>query len=150
MSKQYIIAFIFLILILATAFAGLFIGQSALQSDKIQSRKHSAMWHQKFHDRLKISDVQELKLKAIEERFYRKRKALEQKIKLANTELAKAIKTDKSLSRNVQEATNKIHQAMGELQKATLEHLFEMRPILTDQQNRILEQMVTDALEDQQ
>lgn len=150
MSKRYFIAFAFLLLFLATAFAGLFIGQNALRSDSAESRRHSAVWHQKFHDRLKISHLQELKLEVIEERFYLKRKALEGKIKLANIELAKAIKTDKSLSPSVQEATNKIHQAMGELQKATLEHLFEMRPILTDEQNRILEQMVTDALEDQQ
>ena len=93
--------------------------------------------------------MQDLKLSPIEEKFISKRKALERQIGLANKELAEAIKKDKSLSLNVEKATSKIHQVMGELQRVTLEHLFEMRPILTDEQNRKLEQMITDALEAQ-
>ena len=61
-------------------------------------------------------------------------------------ELANNIGEDRSYSENVQKSVDKIHKAMGGLQKLTLEHLFEMRPILSDEQNQKLEQMITDAL----
>lgn len=149
MRKRYLIALIFLLIFSVTAFSGLYIGQNVLHFNNTVSENSTRHWHQIFHEKLEITEVQSLKLSPIEEKFETKRKALERQIELANKELAEAIKKDKSLSLNVEKATSKIHQAMGELQKVTLEHLFEMQPILTDQQNRKLEQMITDALEAQ-
>ena len=106
----------------------------------------AAGWHNILHDRLNITAEQDNQLVDIEKRYRQRRMYLEEQMRLANMELAEAIKADKSMSPKVQEATDKIHHAMGELQKATLEHLFEMRPILTDAQNQKLEQMITDAL----
>lgn len=149
MRRRYLIALIFLSIFTATAYAGLYIGQRILHFKDTNSEKSTKRWHQILHENLEITEVQDLKLSPIEEKFISKRKALERQIGLANKELAEAIKKDKSLSLNVEKATSKIHQVMGELQRVTLEHLFEMRPILTDEQNRKLEQMITDALEAQ-
>ncbi|MBO6548531.1 MAG: periplasmic heavy metal sensor [Rhizobiales bacterium] len=147
MKKRYFNAIIFLLLFLVTAFTGLYIGQNYLHFETRGRDAHSGHWHQKFHEKLNITSDQAKKLLKIEDSFSNKRKALEKRIYLANRELAQAIKKDKNFSLQVQQATNKIHEAMGELQKATLQHFFEMRPILTENQNLKLEKMVSDALE---
>lgn len=149
MSKRYLTAVVFLLIFLVIAFTGLYIGQNILYYNHQENKTHSTHWHLKFHHKLKLTKVQMSKLSEIEEEFSLKRKALEQKIQSANKDLAAAIKSDKAFSIKVQEATNQIHQAMGELQKETLQHLFKMQPILTDEQNRKLEQLITDALEAQ-
>lgn len=148
MKKRYINASVFLLILLSAAFGGLYIGQHFIG----QPRDHhadSGGWHQILHDKLHITPEQDAKLEEIEKRYRQRRQYLEEHLRLANMELADAIKADKAYSTRVQAATDKIHMAMGELQKATLEHLFEMRPILTDEQNLKLEQMVTDALYEQ-
>jgi len=146
MKKRYINATIFMLVVLATAFGGVYLGQSVMQDNHANHNSDSANWHQLLHNKLQITSEQDEKLAVIEKNYRQQRKYLEEQMRLANMELAEAIKADKSFSPNVQAATDKIHHAMGGLQKATLEHLFEMRPILTDEQNQKLEQMVTDAL----
>ena len=67
---------------------------------------------------------------------------------VANMELADAISRDKSYSKDVQNSVDKIHNAMGEMQKTTLEHLFEMQNILDEKQNEKLIDMITNSLYD--
>lgn len=148
MRKRYVNAAVFLLIVLATAFGGLYLGQHFINPPHVHNRD-SGSWHQVLHDKLHITPEQDAKLADIEKSYRQRRQYLEEQMQLANMELAEAIKADKSFSPRVQAATDKIHHAMGELQKATLEHLFEMRPVLTDEQNRKLEQMVTDALYEQ-
>ena len=142
MKKRYISATIFLLFVLITAFCGIYLGQNI----PINRNSDSANWHQLLHDKLHITDAQDAKLDILERKYSQKKQYLEEQMRLANMELAEAIKADKSFSPKVQEATDKIHHAMGGLQKTTLEHLFEMRPILNDEQNQKLERMITDAL----
>ena len=148
MKKRHTAAAVFVLILLTAAFGGLYIGQHFIG----QPRDHhadSAGWHRILHEKLHITADQAAKLSDVEKRYQQRRQYLEEHLRLANMELADAIKADKAYSPRVEAATDKIHMAMGELQKATLEHLFEMRPILTDEQNRKLEQMVTDALYEQ-
>lgn len=147
MIQRYFTAILFLVLFLTTAFAGLYIGQSYLHSDTGQHGTHGDHWHNMFHERLQITKAQEQQLLVIENRFHAQRTALENEIYRANQQLSTAIRKDKAFSPQVQEATNKIHKTMGELQNATIKHYFQMRPVLTDEQNLKLEKMVTDALE---
>lgn len=148
MKKRYINASVFLLILLSAAFGGLYLGQHFMNPPHMHTRD-SGGWHQLLHDKLHITPEQDTKLEKIEKHYRQRRQYLEEHLRLANMELADAIKADKAYSPRVQAATDKIHMAMGELQKSTLEHLFEMRPILTDEQNRKLEQMVTDALYEQ-
>lgn len=150
MNRRYINATLFIVIVLAVAFGGLYLGQHFMQRPHEHHARDSGSWHHVLHDKLHITQEQEAKLVDIEKRYLQRRQYLEEQMRLANMELADAIKADKSFSPKVQAATDKIHHAMGELQKSTLEHLFEMRPILTDEQNRKLEQMVTDALYENQ
>lgn len=145
MKRRYINATAFIVVVLAVGFGSLYLGQHFMTMPHVHTRDSSG-WHQVLHEKLHITPEQDAKLDDIEKRYRQRRQYLEEQMRLANMELAEAIKADKAFSPRVQAATDKIHHAMGELQKATLEHLFEMRPILTDEQNRKLEQMVTDAL----
>jgi len=146
MKKRYINATAFILILLLVAFGGQYVGKHFMHSHEHEHHANSSDWHQALHDHLDITPKQYEKLEETESRYRQRRLYLEEKMRLANMELAEAIKADKSMSSRVQEATDKIHHAMGELQKTTLEHLFEMRPILTDEQNKKLEQMVTNAL----
>ncbi|MEO8353541.1 MAG: hypothetical protein ABI680_17570, partial [Chthoniobacteraceae bacterium] len=53
---------------------------------------------------------------------------------------------DRSDSERVKAAVARIHQAQGELQNATLQHIFEMQPVLTPQQYEKLLQSTAEAL----
>jgi len=146
MKKRYINAIIFIIIIILTSFGGLYIGQSLIHREPINQNSNSVNWHKTLHHKLKITSKQDRELSELEKKYFDKRQSLEKQMENANLELSQAISQDKYFSPKVQEATDKIHHAMGDLQKITLEHLFEMKPILTKEQNLKLEQMITDAL----
>lgn len=102
--------------------------------------------HQWLHEQLNITAEQDKKLVPIEETFAERKKTLEAEIHQANTELAAAINEDGNYSGRVQQSVDRIHTAMGELQKVTLEHLFEMHSVLTPEQRKKLNSLTTDAL----
>lgn len=102
--------------------------------------------HQWLHEQLHITAEQDVKLAPIEKKFSNQKKALEEAIIDANHELAAAISKDGNYSPRVKQAVEKIHMAQGELQKATLEHLFEMHGVLTPEQRKKLNSLTTDAL----
>jgi endonuclease III-like uncharacterized protein len=93
-----------------------------------------------------LNAQQDKKLAVIEKDFRRQRALYEEQMKLANMELAEAIKGSGYYSPQVQEAVDKIHGAMGELQKLTLQHLADMQGILSEKQNRQLEEKVVEQL----
>ena len=102
--------------------------------------------HQWLHEQLNLTAEQDNKLEPIEAKFAQRKKALEYEIHQANSELAKAINEDGNYSSRVKQSVDKIHHAMGELQKVTLEHLFEMHSVLTPVQRKKLNSLTTDAL----
>ncbi|NBX03543.1 MAG: periplasmic heavy metal sensor [Alphaproteobacteria bacterium] len=102
--------------------------------------------HNWLHEQLQITAEQDKKLAPIEQKFTAKKNDVETKIAEANRELALAINEDVDYSVRVKQAAQKIHVAQGELQKATLEHLFEMRAVLTPEQKKKLNTLTTDAL----
>ena len=102
--------------------------------------------HQSLHKELNLSAEQDKKLAVIEQRFAKRRIQLEAAISEANAELAQALLADKHYSDQVTAAVDKIHHAQVELQKASLEHLFEMQAALTPEQSEKLNRMAADAL----
>jgi Spy/CpxP family protein refolding chaperone len=102
--------------------------------------------HDFLHKELNISDDQDRQLKDVEQRFADRKIVLEGTIREANAELGKAIVEDKHYSDRVKAAVNRIHAAQGELQKATLEHFFDMQQALTQEQAAKLNHMAADAL----
>ena len=90
--------------------------------------------HEWIHRELNISTAQDQALTAVEDRYAQRRRELTTVIRQANQELARVIVEDRGYSPRVTAAIEKIHHAQGELQKATLEHVFEMHPALTPEQ----------------
>ena len=103
--------------------------------------------HQWVHRELQLTFEQDQTLHAIEQRYAARRDELKTAIRQANAELARAIREDRADSPKVSAAVDKIHQAQGELQKITLEHVFEMRQALSPAQYDKLLNLTATALE---
>lgn len=102
--------------------------------------------HVWIHTQLGINAEQDKELEPIEQRFEEKKKHYSELMRIANSELAQAILEDRADSPRVRAAVERIHHAMGELQNATLQHIFEMKPVLTTQQYDKLLQLTAEAL----
>ena len=102
--------------------------------------------HAWIHTQLGITAAQEKALEPIEQRYAEQRKHYGEMLRIANAELGKAILEERSDSDRVKAAVARIHEAQGELQNATLQHIFEMQSVLTTQQYEKLLQSTADAL----
>lgn len=102
--------------------------------------------HDRIHKTIVITNEQDRFLHQIEGNFALQKSTLEDDMRLANRELADAITADKTYSPKVQAAIDHFHRSMGELQKATIDHVFEMRAILTPEQQVAFDREVRSAL----
>ena len=103
--------------------------------------------HQWVHRELNLTREQDQALHAIEQRYAARREELKAAIHQANAELARAVREGRAASPKVSAAVDKIHRAQGELQKVTLEHVFEMRQALSPEQYDKLLNLTASALE---
>jgi hypothetical protein len=104
--------------------------------------------HDWLHEQLEITPEQTLKLEVIEERFAERESNLREALFAANRVLGQVIKEERTYTPRVASSVEMIHHAMADLQKATLEHLFEMEEVLTEEQYDRLLQLAGDALAD--
>ncbi|MFN2508103.1 MAG: Spy/CpxP family protein refolding chaperone, partial [Chthoniobacterales bacterium] len=102
--------------------------------------------HEWVHTQLGLTDEQEKQLAGIEQRYDEEKKNYGELIRLANMELAEALLSDKADSPRVKTAIAKIHEAQGNLQNATVRHVFEMKPVLTPEQYDRLLNLTANAL----
>ncbi|MFY8269353.1 MAG: periplasmic heavy metal sensor [Terrimicrobiaceae bacterium] len=105
-------------------------------------------YHAWIHSQLSLTPAQERLLQPSERRYEEARRHLEEVIRLANEELARSIAEDKGHSPRVEKAVEEIHTAMGELQRATLRHIFEMKDALSPAQYDRLMELTVDGLSD--
>ena len=104
--------------------------------------------HIQIHQKLGLTPEQERRLEPIEQRFAQQKEELLRSIRQANGQLAKAIRDDKSNSSEITTAVAAIHAAQGELQKITLDHVFEMKVVLQPEQYQKLLDLTAQALSD--
>lgn len=102
--------------------------------------------HAMVHHDLNLTADQERRLEAVELRFAGRRAALETELRSANAELAAAMAESERYGPEVQAAIDHFHHAMGELQKETVEHVFEMRSLLDPAQAETFDGRVSKAL----
>jgi len=126
----------------AAAFAGNFLGQQLLSN----GRQSETELHAFLHGDLDLDAAQTAKIEVIEQRFATRRKALELEMKAANAHLAEAMEAEHGYGPEVTAAVDHTHHVMGEMQKETLEHLFEMRSVLRPDQAAAFDRAVTKAL----
>jgi Spy/CpxP family protein refolding chaperone len=109
-------------------------------------RQSALNGHEWIHKQLDLTQSEQKGLEPIEAKFVERKAKLLSEIRSANKELAEAIKEDQADSPRVSAAVEKIHHAQGELQEATLEHVFEMREVLTPEQYQKLLNLTADEL----
>jgi len=102
--------------------------------------------HEWIHKQLGLTREEQKALEPIETKFGRRKRNLMGEIRSANRELAEAIRLDQADSPRVSAAVEKIHHAQGELLEATLEHVFEMKGVLTPEQYQRLLNLTADEL----
>jgi Spy/CpxP family protein refolding chaperone len=105
--------------------------------------------HEMLHERIDLSDLQEQQIDALERDFTPRRRALETEMRAANAELAAAMREEHAFGPRVTAAVERFHAAMGELQSATLSHVFAMRAVLTAEQCVEFDAIVASALTDE-
>ena len=108
----------------------------------------SADAHEWLHRELHVTAEQHKALEPIEERFAEKERMHRAEMRAANRQLAAAIRKGNANSPELAAAVHLIHLHMGDLQKDSLDHLFEMRAVLTPEQSDKLMQLAEKALED--
>lgn len=102
--------------------------------------------HEWIHKQLVLTPDEQKALEPIETKFAQHKRSLTAVIRSANKELAEAIKQDQADSPRVSVAVERIHHAQGDLQEATLEHVFEMKGVLTPEQYQKLLNLTADEL----
>lgn len=104
--------------------------------------------HDVLHGKLDLDERQKREIDLLEKRFAVRRQALELELRADNARLADAIEAEHGNGPQVAAAVDRSHQAMGELQKETLGHIFAMRQILRPDQAKTFDQAVVHALTD--
>lgn len=112
----------------------------------IPTRPPTSELHEVLHHQLKLDAGQEARLEQIERQFAVRRRALEFELRAANARLADAIQAEQGNGPGVAAAVDASHAAMGELQKATLTHIFAMRQVLHPDQADKFDRAVVKAL----
>ena len=102
--------------------------------------------HEMVHKELDLSPQQLARIEGIKTRFAGQRVLMEGRVQAANRELAEAIRVSDGDSRLVQPAVDHFHDAMGDLQQATIAHIFEMRAVMTESQAARFDRSVVEAL----
>lgn len=107
---------------------------------------HPASLHQTIHEKLHLTPEQERRISGLERGYAVRRHALEAEMRAANADLAQAIQATHSYTPAVQEAIDRSHHAMSELQKQSILHVLAMRQVLTPEQTAQFDDTVVKAL----
>jgi len=108
-------------------------------------REHNDL-HELLHDAVPLDAAEQRVLEDKEHQFTLRRAAIEARLRVANAQLADAIATDPQWSPQVEAASREVERAAGDLQRITLEHLFEMRAGLKPEHRAAYDKVLVDAL----
>ena len=103
--------------------------------------------HEWLHRELKLSEAQQEALKPIEAKFAERQQKLTAALRDAHMQLAKAMGEERGYTPRVGTAVEHVHQRMGDLQKSSVEHVFEMRTVLSPEQGDKLLRLAQQSLE---
>lgn len=126
----------------AAAIAGVFAGRALLPQPSHTGAELHALLHEDFN----LDAAQKSRLDKLELDFGVRKRALELELRADNARLAAAIEAEHGNGPKVAAAIDGSHMTMGELQKATLEHVFAMRAILRPEQTARFDAAVVKAL----
>ncbi len=130
-----------ILLSFAAGFAGSVVASNYLAGNDSPNGLHGFV-HQEFE----LTPVQKKALDEAERKFAMKRKSVELSLRASNVALASAMEEEHEYGPKVSQAIEGVHENMGELQKVTIAHVFQMRSILTPAQRKVFDERVGEAL----
>jgi Spy/CpxP family protein refolding chaperone len=131
--------------LLAGGIGGWMGAQKALDSDA-QTLPLRQTVHEIVRQDLNLTPDQSKEIQAIEDKYYDQRITLRQDVAAANRELADALMSDMAFGREAQQASNHVERGLGELQRATILYVLELRDVLTPEQQMIYDRKVREVL----
>jgi Spy/CpxP family protein refolding chaperone len=131
--------------LLAGGIGGWMGAQNALDSDAPTLPLRQTV-HEIVRQDLKLTPDQNKEVQAIEDKYYNQRTNLRQEVATANRELADALMSDMAFGREAQQASNHVERGLGELQRATILYVLEVRDVLTPGQQAIYDRKVREVL----
>lgn len=131
--------------LLAGGIGGWMGAQNALDSDA-QTLPLRQTVHEIVRRDIRLTPGQDKEVQAIEDKYYNQRTNLRQEVAAANRELADALMSDMAFGREAQQASNHVERGLGELQKATILYVLEVRDVLTPEQQMIYDRKVREVL----
>jgi hypothetical protein len=135
-----------IVMTFAAAVAGVFVGNRLIPARPTPG----AELHAVLHHKLALDSGQRARLATLEQRYAVRRQAMELELRSDNALLAEAIEVEHGYGPKVSTAIDRSHQAMGQLQKETLAHVFMMRQLLQPDQAVTFDSAVTRALTDEE
>ena len=133
-------------IVLAALLAALAGCLGAIAADRWANHEAGSGLHDFVHDELTLTADQEQRLDALEARFAVERARFEGSARAANARLAQAMETEHEYGPEVSAAIDEVHARMGDLQKATVEHVFAMRALLDQEQRARFDRQVAASL----
>ena len=104
--------------------------------------------HDWLHHQLGLTEEQHAALEEMEGRFEKQETEVRAAIAAGNAKLAIALREDEENTPRVQAIVKEIHHAQAKLQNATIDHLVDMKTVLTPEQFQKLLELAEDALSD--
>nr|AAA21966.1 cnrX [Cupriavidus metallidurans CH34]CAB82449.1 CnrX protein [Cupriavidus metallidurans CH34] len=102
--------------------------------------------HEILHEAVPLDANEREILELKEDAFAQRRREIETRLRAANGKLADAIAKNPAWSPEVEAATQEVERAAGDLQRATLVHVFEMRAGLKPEHRPAYVRVLIDAL----
>ena len=116
----------------------------------VMSRAQPATaFHQMLHKELHLTAEQDRRIEGLEQVYAVRRRSLEAQMRAANADLAQALQQAHAYTPAVQQAVDRSHAAMAELQKETILHVLAMRQVLTPDQAVRFDATMAKALTDE-
>lgn len=131
------------IAVLLAALAGCI---GALAADRWIRANDEPTLHEFVHDELELTAEQSKQLETLEAAYVVEHKELELALRAANARLARAMDDEHEFGPEVAAAIDEVHARMGALQKATINHVFDMRKLLNPAQQQRFDRHVGTAL----
>jgi hypothetical protein len=95
---------------------------------------------------LRLTEDQMRDIQNIENRYFDRRIQLRTNVAKANRELADALMNDMAFGREAQQASLHVERGLGDLQRATIIYVLEVRDVLTPEQQVIYDRKVREVL----
>ena len=122
----------------------------AVAGQRLAAPAPAASLHERMHDALNLTGAQAARIHHLEAQFDRERITHEAAMRAADARLAAAMLREGRYGPGVAAAVDDVHRTMGDLQKASITHMFAMRSQLDAGQQRIFDRIIATSLIDRQ